>query len=423
VSALSLAAVAVTAAPISAQSGTIYFGFNQIVASSYDGGPTAAQAAGQETAIDPSSIERLNVNWAALQPTCVTSTGIGRCIGGPGAIQWSSLDSQLQTFQNNTPNQPIRVELDIDTSPIWAWNPVLCVPYCDGATTANAPYKQIPPSSAKMGYFSDFITQLLERYADPNNQTQYTLNAGEIVGIEVWNEENSQAFWQQVDGASPSLYASMLCDVNAATHAISSTIPVIMGGLAYETDLDEPTNLPIPTFIYDVIHQDGAGNCMQAIAAHPYTTTPPDSTSNTNRFSAVIDQVNLEDATLGYPNMPIWITEFGYSACSTPNSCATEIDKQGDWVNCAFQLALGMPNIAAFIVFQLNDEGSSQLYGIYTQPGSPKVDPSGPNGGWGGAPMLSALFNSGGGINIGPPPDGTCATDYWTTTYGGPNEG
>jgi hypothetical protein len=400
------------AQPAAGQGSSVYFGFSQ--AADYGGWPSSLNVAQQESSIDPGAVERFDLNWAALQPTCKIAalTAVGVCPEGPGAFDWSLLDTVVSHMKADG----VKLLLNIISSPVWAWNPLTCGAYCADTPTGTGDSSPagiaMPPAddSTGNGYLQSMVESVLERYD--------SLDPGEIVGIEAWNEENVRPFWPTTMGPNATDYTNLLCSIYSAAKSVNPSIPVILGGLA-NTSAVALNDIDIPTFLSDA-YAAGAGSCMNAVAVHAYPAGDP-SAANSD-LPTVVQDANTADANGGHPSLPVWITEFGYCTADTSDKCPNPMtpDQQAAYIDCGYQLALGMPNVAAVIVDNLDDgPGPSTspstlqgppYYGVYTIPGDPKADGSG----YGAVGMLTDMFHGGGSVG---PIYSSCQADYWNQVY------
>ena len=343
------------------------FGFNW----SFAVPPTASQ----EAAINPDAVQRFAINWALLQPSCMTLTGPGICGGGPRPVDWSPVDSAIATLQA----KGIRVLLLVLNAPAWAWSLSDCglinvMRTCSLDPTRNS----IPPgdNSKDLGYLSTFLSALVQH-------SDATYAPSEVVGIELWNEENSWNFWKTASGPSAPRFTRMMCAAYPAIHEVNASLPVVMGGLAdlamSKSSGSTVMQTPIETFLGGA-YAAGLKNCMTDVGAHAYIRGQADTTDAAG-ISWVVQQVQKTESSNDDSGRPIWITETGYCTNSSNLQCGPSAVSPTDQANgeeCAYQLMAGIPQVQAVFIHTLYDTapdnaGSSTLgFGVYTQQNTPK---------------------------------------------------
>jgi hypothetical protein len=362
-----------------------YFGF------SYPAGEasfaTAAQAATGMTSLNSKPVLRLLINWAQIEGTCTNGQAIGSCFGSPVA-NWAILDADFSTLNA----AGVRVLALISNAPKWSWNPTTCGGYCFESGEAA-----VPPADNNRGlyYLSSFTHAFMQRY-----DTQYP---GEIVGVEVWNEENDSAIngWAtNEDPPNPAYYTNVLCAAASGVHAVDPSTPVVLGGMTNVTTTNR--TLSPTTFLSDVFSYNGGG-CMNGVGIHIYpgyavttrtllgtTTTFVGSNPSdvTYGFGPALSRVYATEQHYNYGTLPIWITEFGYCALDTKNGDSplgcngsptvtnqgsiSNLEVQAYYVECGYQLAQyyqSMYNVAGLFVYTLYDGATpTGIYGPYNNP-------------------------------------------------------
>lgn len=127
---------------------------------------------------------------------------------------------------------------------------------------------------------------------------------------EVWNEPNSEGFWQPEPNAHN--YAQLLKQVSAAIRGADSSAFVILGGLAA---VATETGRISQTDFLARVSQLGGNRVIDAVAYHPYTypylASERQETSAWSRIDATSVSLRSVLGQYGTPNLPIWITEYG----------------------------------------------------------------------------------------------------------------
>jgi hypothetical protein len=128
---------------------------------------------------------------------------------------------------------------------------------------------------------------------------------------EVWNEPNTQGFWQPEPNAYN--YVQLLKWVSAAIRGSDSSAFVILGGLAAVAT--ENGRISQTDFLAKVSLL-GGNRVVDAIAYHPYTyprlaSESRQEVSPWSRIDATSVSLRSVLGQYGTPNLPIWITEYG----------------------------------------------------------------------------------------------------------------
>lgn len=340
-----------------AQRSNVLFGFNY--PAGYPGFASAATAGANIDSVAPGSVLRLPVNWSELQPGCAVLTAPGVCVGGPLAPSWDFLDKVMSSLHSDG----IRVIADVNDAPQWDWSATDCGVNCMNNALYNTSSIDMPPANTGegLGYLSDFMKSFVSRYE--------TLDPGEIASVEVWNEENSAAFWPTMAGPSPSRYGALLCAADRGVRSANGSVPVVLGGLSYLAGPSRAGYVDISDFL-DGVYSSGATSCLTGVGLHSYPGEEPDRAGSP--YLAALGQIRSTDSNHGLSE-PIWITEFGYCVTGSSSCNAVSDQQQGYYIECGYQMALGMPDVAAFSVYSLYDGiGQSQLFGVYRAPSVPR---------------------------------------------------
>ena len=125
---------------------------------------------------------------------------------------------------------------------------------------------------------------------------------GKVLGWEVWNEPNSDAFLR---GADPAAYVRILRAAYPAIKAGDPDAAVVFGGVEYN-DVDWLRRA------YDA----GAKGAFDVLATHPYqgiADLPPEARDSTKWTLTHASEVRRLMVDRGDAAKPIWFTEFGWS--------------------------------------------------------------------------------------------------------------
>ncbi len=150
---------------------------------------------------------------------------------------------------------------------------------------------------------------------------------GEVVGWEIWNEQNISRFWPS--GPNAAEYVELLKAAYPAVKAGDPNAKVIFGGLA-QSDYYYVTQA----------YQAGAKGYFDVMATHPY---PDRFAPNTVWYNGTMPAIKtflayreVRRRMLGNgDDKPIWFTEMGWSTCTTDPKCVTPA-QQADFLTRAY---------------------------------------------------------------------------------------
>jgi polysaccharide biosynthesis protein PslG len=233
-------------------------------------GETPAQVSAAMTAMSGIGLRwvRVDADWNYIQPTSASS------------FDWSATDEVVAAANAAHMN----VDLLIDDSPAWA-----------NGSNSGGTFTQ--PSSAAA--FATFAGQVAARYGPLG-----------VHAYEIWNEENTQAFW--LPTPDPSFYTSMLKDSYAAIKAAEPDSTVISGGLSPATT-DGTDYAPID-YLSDM-YAAGAAGSFDALGFHAYSypalPDTPESWSGWSQMDQTSPSIRSVMEANGDGLKQIWITEVG----------------------------------------------------------------------------------------------------------------
>lgn len=131
---------------------------------------------------------------------------------------------------------------------------------------------------------------------------------GRVSAFEVWNEPNLGGFWQ--GEPNPADYVAMLREAYRGIKRANPEAVVIGGSLASVGRLDWP--------YLEAMLAHGAADYMDALSLHPYRPMPE------SWQPRAADRVRRLLARYGRPDMPVWITEEGWSLPDDPRTPTDE---------------------------------------------------------------------------------------------------
>lgn len=134
--------------------------------------------------------------------------------------------------------------------------------------------------------FADYVRHVVSRYK------------GRIHAWEIWNEPNIPTFWKPQPNAAD--YTAMMKAAYTAAHEADPTC-VVVGAAANETDIN---------WLRDIA-KNGGMPYMDAVSIHPYTMADGPEQMDLTRQ---LEDVHAFLASQGRPNLPVWITEMGWTS-------------------------------------------------------------------------------------------------------------
>ena len=158
----------------------------------------------------------------------------------------------------------------------------------------------------------------IAQYYPPANNADFAAYAAATVARykdrvrvwEVWNEPNTEYYWR--GGATAEQYGALLKATHAAIKAVDPTATVLVGGLDQFSD----------PFMRGVLAA-GAGTSYDGLAIHLYTV---DGAPETGAIPTYLDAAQAF-LNRNAPGRGLWITEVGWSTCTSCAGATTEADQ------------------------------------------------------------------------------------------------
>lgn len=145
---------------------------------------------------------------------------------------------------------------------------------------------QSPHTPEDFAQFADFVGHVVARYHK------------QIHCWEIWNEPNIPAFWKPHSDAAA--YTELLKAAYLAAHKADPHC-IIVGAAANETDINW----------LEAIAEHGGLSYMDAVSIHPYSMSDG---PEQMYLAQQLQNVRRFLAAHGRPNLPIWITEMGWTS-------------------------------------------------------------------------------------------------------------
>jgi hypothetical protein len=203
------------------------------------------------------------------------------------------------------------------------------------------------PAWARNGGTNDSPPTNPADYADALAHFAARYRARAQMRYEIWNEPNYAGFWGGTP--NPAAYTAMLKLAYKAVKAVDPDAEVIAGSLSHYD----------PAFLAGM-YAAGAHGYFDAFSLHPYTDgrAPDDDTSwPPSAFRPNIE--GLHQALWAHGDeVPIWLTEFGYSVLSTDYKPVTEAQRAA-YLTTAVHLVRSYGYVAGLAAYTLNTVNSA----------------------------------------------------------------
>ncbi|PZF86262.1 fibronectin type III domain-containing protein [Jiangella anatolica] len=313
----------------------------------------------------------------------------GRIEATEGVFDWTLPDSVVRAAAE----RGLRVLLMADTAPTWA----------SGATEGDPGWFSTPPIDP--ADYGNFAGELAERYgtggafwaANPD------LTFTPLAGIEIWNEQNGEAFWGG-NTVDPAHYTAMLQSAYTAIKAADPSITVVVGGLASgagsaynDADCDGTADGGYltghglnPVDYLEEMYAAGAQGYFDAVGWHPYVfdfdgekTMPQlldyDPCSTWSQLAETPVSARSLMVANGDSAKKVWITEAGIPTCVlfAVYPCVYQSD-QALLLHSEFAKWKTYTWGGGFIVYDMHDDCTSPLnvqcnFGVATTSNTPKL--------------------------------------------------
>ncbi len=285
---------------------------------------------------------REEISWANLEP-------------GKGVFNWGLMDAAL----TQAAQAGFGIIGMLLTTPGWAR-----VSDCNSRITRNGGAQNYWCPPANPQDFADFVAAAVERYdGDGINDAP---GSPRVAAWQIWNEPNNWATWP----GEAHEYGAILAAGYAAAKAADPTTLVATGGV-YVFDGGTRTGgnrdgLEFLGAAFTAV--PAAQTSFDALAIHPYMPdTAPDRAGLyglVSLWGRIANTRGWLDAKRG-PNVPIWISELGWSTCTASSPvCKTEPEQANYLVRShGIALALGVQHINWFQLEDKFDSPTSDLWG------------------------------------------------------------
>ena len=277
---------------------------------------------------------------------------------------------ELDQVVSRANNEGIKVLLSVAKAPDW-----------------TRPTNEMDGPPSDFDHYRDFMAFLATRYQ------------GRVAAYELWNEPNLQREWNGMKLDAGELVR--LIEDGAAGVRAADPSALLVSAAPATTGINDGV-IAIDDRVYlRAMFAHGVGNVVDAVGAHPYSwANPPDASAaapdpvapthnnhpsfffaDTLRdYRAIVDEA-------GYPELPLWVTEFGWGSFhglgSEPPPGAEFMGYVDEWQQAvytlrAYELAHERPNIGPLFLWNLNfaptlgPEFVESGYSILRPDGSPR---------------------------------------------------
>jgi hypothetical protein len=278
---------------------------------------------------------RINFVWSAVQPTASSP------------LDFSYYDAII----GEAAKQGIRVLPTVYSTPSWA-----------------AARDNYPPSKAHVGDFRAFVNAAAARYGSNGSfWTQHPeIPKLPVTDWQLWNEMNSPSFWYRKPNAKQ--YAGLLRVFTPAIKSADPSAKVVLGGLFRTPRVRNGISLDryLPA-----LYRAKAKPLFDAVAMHPYSTTPNDALRAVRDTRRIMAQFKDRKAKL-------WITEVGWATGGVATPLTVSPQRQASYLRKTFGILAAnrkRMRIAGVIWYSWRDLPGGIWFnhtGLFTQTLDPK---------------------------------------------------
>jgi hypothetical protein len=236
---------------------------------------------------------RINFVWGAVQP----SEG--------AAFDWSHYDAIIGAAAQ----QGIRVLPTVYSSPAWV-----------------AGRTNFPPTGRFRDPFRAFVQAAAQRYGSNGTfwSSNPTIAKMPVTDWQLWNEMNSPSFW--FHKPSPKQYVSLLKVFRNGIKAGDPSAKIVLGGLFRTPRIRN--GIPLDRYLPGIYRAKGK-KFFDAVAMHPYSTTPQDALRAVRDTRKIMAQFKDKKAKL-------WITEIGWATGGVPTPLTVSPEHQASYLRKTF---------------------------------------------------------------------------------------
>lgn len=261
------------------------------------------------------TVARADVGWASLQGA------------GPDRWGWWYVE-RLDRFVALAAEHGIKVIATLTETPCWASSaPESLKQGCEGDWWERGVQDHPPADPRDYARAAEFLT---DRYGT------------KLAALEIWNEPNLSYEFLAPAARKAAVYAALVRATYPASKRGDRRVPVLAGAMAY-SDLDFLRRL----------YRAGIRGFHDGLSFHPYSDgRGPASVAAPARleFGAGIRSIRAAQVAAGAAR-PLWLTEFGFSACSW---CGT-LEQQATLIADTVRHIPELPYVRGATLYQLRD--------------------------------------------------------------------
>jgi hypothetical protein len=181
--------------------------------------------------------------------------------------------------------------------------------------------------------FENFFEAALRRYP-------------QIPAWELWNEPNFRVFAKP--RPDPAGFVHLLRSADRVRDRVDPSVKLISGGLAPAVDVD------ILPWV-DEMARLGGLELVDGLGIHPYSPWQAD---DPRAWMMQLESLHQRLVSLGKPDLPLWLTEYGAPTSGTPSGWGPALTEQGQArrLRLAFALATRLPFVENLTWFEYRDD-------------------------------------------------------------------
>jgi hypothetical protein len=207
-------------------------------------------------------------------------------------------------------------------------------------------YPLPPRTSEQRAAYARYAAAVAQRYH------------GTDIVYEIWNEPNLTLFWPPTPDATA--YEKLLAESAQAIRSIDPAATIISAGLANVND---------PAEFLRAMTKVGTPGGISGISFHPYRQDGPE--------NSLYDIAEFEKAAIGRFDLPLWITEWGYSETWLAKGDFGDVGSRAAVMTARLMLTAALAKSKAALLYDLIDDGNDpgdqeSHFGLYDYEFRPK---------------------------------------------------
>ena len=201
--------------------------------------------------------------------------------------------------------------------------------FCPPSTAhppGSASRTNYPPTGRFRGPFQAFVQAAAQRYGANGTfwSSNPTIPKTPVTDWQLWNEMNSPSFWFHKPNAKQ--YVSLLKVFNRGIKSGDPSAKIVLGGLFRTPRIRN--GIPLDRYL-PAIYKAKGKKFFDAVAMHPYSTTPNDALRAVTDTRKIMAQNRDKKAKL-------WITEIGWATGGNPTPLTVSPQRQASYLRQSF---------------------------------------------------------------------------------------